>query len=217
MKNKTYIYAVLDKSGSMSQILDDSIGGFNHFLNEQKALPNECEMSIKLFNQSCSTIVEHTDLQKVQPLTRETYSVDGMTALYDAIGSSIDELSAYLSKLNEEDRPNKVLIVILTDGQENSSKEYTSSKVSDMIKVQREGYNWEFIFLAANQDALSVADSINISKGNSLNFNFSASGANNAYASLSSVTRKYRSRSVDDMTLTNNLMDDAGIDNSKIV
>jgi hypothetical protein len=214
MKNKTYIYCILDKSGSMERILDDSIGGFNNFLTGQKEVPSECDMSIRLFDNTTEELVKHKNLQEVEPLTRQTYRIGGSTALYDAIGLSIDELGEYLASLDESERPEKVLIVILTDGQENSSRKYTYSQIREMINHQTEVYNWDFIFLAANQDALVVAETLSISRGNALNFEANSMGTTSLYDSLSMTTANYRSKDLSKVSKMA-LFSEAGIDNTK--
>lgn len=213
-QNKTYIYCVLDRSGSMSSIINDSIGGFNEFLTQQKQIPGECEVSINIFDDHQHLLINHKQINDVQPLTKEVYYPRGGTALYDAIGCSINSLGEYLSNLPEEERPEKVLFVILTDGEENQSKQFSGQQISNMISHQRDVYSWEFIFLAANQDALSVADTLSISKGNSMNFMASSMGTRSVYSSMSDSVSNYRSKAKKDVVLSA-LFNDAGIDNTK--
>ncbi len=216
MKNKTYIYFILDKSGSMSSILTDTIGGFNSFLRQQREISGDCEMSVRLFDTTNHELTKNQPLALVDDLTMGNYVPMGGTALYDAIGSSIDELGKYLASLPEDERPEKVLVTILTDGGENSSKTYTYEQISSMIKHQTEVYNWDFIFLAANQDAMAVADSLSISKGNAMNFSPTKMGVTTLYDSFYSTVSNYRS--ADSKKLKReSLFSEAGIDNTKTV
>jgi uncharacterized protein YegL len=203
---------ILDQSTSMGSIVDKTIEGFNGFLSEQKVQPGECEFSLRLFDSTTKEVVKNKPITEVDLLTKETYRPYGNTALYDAIGLSIDELGHHLSSLPEEERPNKVLVAILTDGEENSSTKYTAKKVSEMIKHQKDVYNWDFMFLASNQDALEVANNISIPKGNSMSFK-SASLGNIGLKKLSATLSSYRSNS---FVTRDEIFADAGMDNKEV-
>lgn len=192
-QNLTYIRGVIDKSGSMSNIHKESIQGLNAFIEEQKKQPGEANFGLMIFDTTYKNIIENKNLKDVELLTETSYMPSGMTALLDAIGKTIDELGIELSKLDESERPEKVLIIILTDGDENSSKEYSKTQIFDKIKHQKEVYNWEFIFLAANQDAIATAANFGIGANAALNFASNAVGTKSVYDSMSAATSLYRS------------------------
>lgn len=186
----TEIICVIDRSGSMGTIRNDAISGFNTFLEDQKAVDKPCKMTYAQFDTTYEVIHSGVDLQAVPPLTTETYVPRGGTALFDAVGRTIDEVGIRLAALPESERPGKVVFVILTDGEENSSCEFTRERILGMIRHQQEKYKWDFVFLAANQDAFAVGTSIGIS----YNANFIASGAGvkRAYAGASTGIAEYR-------------------------
>jgi uncharacterized protein YegL len=193
---KTKIICIIDRSGSMASIINDAIGGFNTFLNDQKKVDGEAVMDLVLFDTKFKKVVNNDDIQKVNELNRETYTCGGMTALYDAIGRTIDDELDYLAK-DPKNRCDKTLCVILTDGDENSSREYSGGKIRLMIEEMKEHFKWNFVFLAANQDAFASADKIGISKGNAVNFAATSDGINVAYKTASRVSTYYRTTSED--------------------
>lgn len=193
---KTKIICIIDRSGSMSSIKDDAIGGFNAFLKEQKGVDGEATMDLLLFDNKFNKVVDNVDIQKVNELNSQTYTIGGTTALYDAIGMSIDNELDYLAK-DSKNRPDKTLIVILTDGQENASHEYNRDRIKLMISEMEEQFKWCFIFLAANQDAVLTASGLGISKGNSMNFAATSDGINVAYQAMSRASTYYRSTNND--------------------
>ena len=143
------IVMVIDRSGSMGRICKDAIGSLNSFLKEQKEVPGEARVSAVLFNDSYQTLHDGITIMDVPDFDDKNYIPSGTTALLDAVGKAIDMTGERLSKLDEADRPEKVLVAILTDGLENSSKEYNRSQIFDKVKHQRDEYQWEFAFLAA--------------------------------------------------------------------
>ena len=202
----TKIICVLDRSGSMSSILDDAIGGFNQFLTDQQNFEgDEAVMTSLLFDDRFSYKYKDLAVQEVKPFNRETYVPRGMTALYDAIALAIDDEIDFLGNCPLDERPNKTLCVILTDGQENSSQKFNRDQIKSLINEMKEDYHWEFIFLAANQDAALSAEGIGISRGNSLTFDYSGEGVATAYESMSKATFNYRSAGVGEDT--SNLLD----------
>lgn len=194
-KNLRELIVVVDKSGSMSSIKSDAIGGFNEFLKEQKKSDFNVKMTLVFFDTTYEIVHNRVSVKKVPKLNEETYRPGGGTALYDAIGRAMDEVGDRLAGTKEEKRPEKVLVVILTDGEENSSKEYPYEKISGMIEHQRTKYNWEFIFLAANQDAMAVGSAMNISAN--LNFASTKTGVKKAYRGIQKLTKAYYSASLD--------------------
>ena len=185
----TEIAFVLDRSGSMNPIADDAIGGFNTFLKDQQALPGQARLTLVLFDHEYLVVHNSVDIQAVGPLDSNTYVPRGMTALLDAVGRTIDDTGARLAATPEEQRPAKVIVAILTDGQENASRDYTFAKVSGMIKHQQEKYSWEFIFLAANQDAIAAAGALSIHAKDAIAFQPTGQGIRDANAALSSRSR----------------------------
>lgn len=190
----TEIICIIDRSGSMDMIRRDAIGGFNTFLNEQKELPGEAVLTTIRFNHGYEVVHENKPLQEVQPLTEQEYRPEGMTALLDAVGKTIDDTGKRLAAMPEANRPEKVIVAILTDGHENASKTYSLSDVKERITHQKEAYDWEFIFLAANQDAFAEAAKIGIDREDSFNFDSTKEGIKEAYFNLSSSVKKYRER-----------------------
>lgn len=169
-KDYTHITVILDRSGSMEKVKEDTIGGFNAFLNEQKNLEGEATISIIQFDNEYEYIAKFKPIQEVEELNSSTYKPRGMTALYDALGKAIKQTGKTLRNMKEEDRPEKVVFVILTDGYENASKKYTADNIKDKIEHQQSKYNWDFTYIGANQDAILVGNSMGISKDKSLNF-----------------------------------------------
>ena len=156
-KNLTELVFILDRSGSMAGLEGDTIGGFNAMIQKQKDEPGEALVSTVLFDNISNVIHDRADIQKIQPMTRNEYYVRGCTALLDAVGGAIHHIGNVHKYAREEDRPEKTLFVITTDGMENASRKYSYEKVRSMIQRQQEKYGWEFIFLGANIDAAKEA------------------------------------------------------------
>jgi uncharacterized protein YegL len=186
----TEIVAILDKSGSMRGLTDDTIGGYNTFLEEQKAVPGDVNLTTILFNHEYEALHQRVNIHKAKNITNTEYVAKGNTALLDALGKSINELGSALQNTDEKDRPGKVLFLIITDGAENSSREYSLEKIKEMVELQRNTYNWEFIFMGANIDSFSTANSMGI--GRSFNYSATGEGINWVHHSLSTATLNYR-------------------------
>ena len=161
-KELTEIVFILDKSGSMGGLEADTIGGYNSFLEKQKKVEGEAYVSTVLFSDYSSVIHDRVPIEEVEPMTEKEYSVGGSTALLDAIGGAIHHIGNVHKYAREEDRPEHTIFVITTDGQENSSNEYSYEKLKKMITRQQEKYGWEFIFLGANMDAIGEAGRLGI-------------------------------------------------------
>jgi uncharacterized protein YegL len=161
-QNLTEIIVVMDKSGSMQTIRDDAMGAFNTFLDEQKKLPGKAQLTLTLFDTVYDMVHKCAPINDVPRLNTSTYAPGGMTALLDAVGRTIDEVGKRLAATPEEKRPGKVMMVIITDGQENSSHEYKRDQIMKKIDVQTNQYQWEFVFLAAGKDAMEEARGIGI-------------------------------------------------------
>lgn len=177
---RTEIIFVLDRSQSMTGLEKDTIGGFNTMLAKQKELPGEAVITTVLFDDRFELLHDRIPLAGVRPITRKEYYVRGSTALLDAIGTAIQKTSNAIAHTAEEQRPEKVIMFITTDGMENSSTEFSFRKISRMIDKQTKK-GWEFIFMGANMDAIDVAGRMGIAaeravtyradeKGTSLNF-----------------------------------------------
>ena len=192
MKNKTDITIILDRSGSMASVQDDTIGGFNSFLGEQQKDEGEAALSLVQFDDQYEVVYADKDLQNADKLNDRTFQPRGSTALYDAIGRTIQSTGQRLAALPESERPDKVVLMILTDGFENSSREFSAQKINQMIGHQRNVYSWDFVFIGANQDAVLSAHQIGIDDKAALTYAHNAQGTLEAFASVSRKMRGYR-------------------------
>jgi uncharacterized protein YegL len=179
-KNLTEIIFLLDRSGSMSGLEKDTIGGFNSFIERQCQLEGDTLLTTVLFDDQYEVLWNGKDARKVR-LTSKEYFIRGTTALLDAAGKTILDVGHRLSKTPEEQRPSSVIFVITTDGMENASREFTYEKVKELIKHQQDKYSWEFIFMGANIDAAEEAESLGISKENAFDFEASEVGVEKMY------------------------------------
>lgn len=189
----THIIFIVDRSGSMSGIANDMIGGYNTFIKKQKETPGECFVSFYQFDDIYEAVFERIALADVKDLDDKTYVPRNMTALYDAIGKTVNNYGEYLASLKEEERPERVLVVIITDGHNNSSYEFTLEQVSNMIKHQTDVYKWDFVFLGSNIDSWATGESLGVKAGSTLQFANVAGSVKNAFDSLSKSTQMYRS------------------------
>ena len=169
-KGLTEIVFILDKSGSMSGLEADTIGGYNSFLERQKKEEGEAYVSTVLFSDTNSVIHDRVPISKIEPMNDKQYSVGGCTALLDAIGGAIKHIGNVHKYAREEDRPEKTVFVITTDGQENSSRVYDYEKIKKLVKKQQEKYGWEFIFLGANIDAITEAGRLGIASNRAVRY-----------------------------------------------
>ena len=191
-KNLTEIVFILDRSGSMAGLEDDTIGGFNSMLQKQKAEDGEARVSTVLFDNVSEVIHDRIDIQRVAPLTRKEYYVRGCTALLDAVGSAIHHIGNVHKYACEEDRPEKTLFVITTDGMENASQRYSYEKLKAMIERQKEKYGWEFIFLGANIDAAKEAARFGIDADRAANYHADHVGTAVIYEAVSEAVCSVR-------------------------
>lgn len=187
-QNLTDIIVLIDRSGSMSTIKNDMEGGFNALIEEQKKLPGACNVTLAQFDTEYEQVYSCKPVAEVPLLELNPH---GSTALYDSLAKLITDSGNRYAAMKEEDRPGKVICVVITDGEENASHEYTREKILDMITHQREVYSWEFVYLGANQDAYAV--------GTSMGFNHSYDYAANSIGTTSMTNnvskglRSYRS------------------------
>jgi len=188
---KTEVIFILDKSGSMQKIKSDAIGGYNSFIEEQKKIEDDTKFTLVLFDSGYQKVYEAIDVSEVKNLTDDEYVPSSMTALYDAIGITIESTIEKIKNQPEAEKTERVLCVILTDGENNKSVKYTKEAVFNIIDEQRKS-GWEFLFLGANQDSFKSGTSISVSTDNSYNFSADSEGLRNAYMNISSSAAMYR-------------------------
>ncbi len=186
------ITVVLDRSGSMACLVDEVIGAFNTFVDEQQQVAGQASFSLVQFDDRYEVYLDAVDLAKVGRLDRTTYVPRGMTALYDAVGRAIVATGTRLAALDEAERPDKVVFLIQTDGMENASREFDAATLQDMIRHQQDKYAWEFVFLGANIDAGSVAEEIGIARDKALQYANNADGTRAAFAAVSDNLAGFR-------------------------
>ena len=191
-KNLTELVFILDRSGSMAGLEDDTIGGFNAMIQKQKNEPGEAVVSTVLFDNYSEVIHDRVDIQRIEPMTRNEYYVRGCTALLDAVGGAIHHIGNVHKYAREEDRPEKTLFVITTDGMENASRKYSYEKLKAMIERQKEKYGWEFIFLGANIDAAKEAARFGIDEDRAVNYNADREGTAVIYEAVSEAVCSVR-------------------------
>ena len=184
-KNLTELVFILDRSGSMAGLEADTIGGFNAMIGKQKKEAGEAYVSTVLFDNVSEVVHDRVSLEKIESMTREQYYVRGCTALLDAVGGAIHHIGNVHKYAREEDRPEKTLFVITTDGMENASRQYTYDKVRAMIQRQKEKYGWEFIFLGANIDAAKEAARFGIDEDRAANYHADCKGTAVIYEAMS--------------------------------
>lgn len=191
-KNLTEIVFILDRSGSMAGLEDDTIGGFNALIEKQKRENGEALISTVLFDHHSEVIHDRVDIQRIEPLTRNEYDVRGTTALLDAVGGAIHHIGNVHKYAREEDRPEKTLFVITTDGMENASRKYSYEKLKTMIQRQKEKYGWEFLFLGANIDATREAARFGIDADRAANYHADREGTSVIYETVSEAITQVR-------------------------
>ena len=201
-ENLTEIVFILDRSGSMSGLESDTIGGFNSMIAKQQKEEGEAIVSTVLFDDETDVIHDRVAIGEVKKLTEEDYYVRGCTALLDAVGGAIHHIGNVHKYAREEDRPAKTLFVITTDGLENASRHYSFKDVKKLIKRQQEKYNWEFLFLGANIDAIEVAGNMGISRDRSANYNCDEIGTALNYQVLEAAVTRVRKCKAADMAMT---------------
>lgn len=200
MKDLTKIVFIIDRSGSMQSVKDDAIGGMNAFIEEQKQQEGEATLSVYQFDDEYETLFENKSIQDAPQLDLRPRN---MTALYDAIGKTINNVGSELAALEEAERPDKVLFVIITDGAENASQEFNSSQVKEMIAHQKEKYSWNFIFICSDVSQIDDAyNNLGFTANSVMNMGKSGKSMNKAFANVSSYTSRARSMSTMDYMAT---------------
>jgi uncharacterized protein YegL len=175
-KGLTELVFILDKSGSMGGLEDDTIGGYNSMLQKQQTVEGDCHITTALFDNDCELLHDRIDIKAVSPITEKEYFIGGSTALLDAIGKTIHKIGNAQKYTADEYRAEKVMFVIITDGQENASREYSPHRVKHMVERQKSRYGWEFIFLGANIDAVETAGRYGIDANRAQNYHADGDG-----------------------------------------
>jgi len=195
--NLTELVFILDRSGSMGGLENDTIGGFNSMLSKQQAQPGDCRITTVLFDNEYETLHDRLDIKAVSAITDNEYFVRGQTALLDAVGKTINKIGSVQKNTAEDYRAEKVLFVITTDGLENASREFNYEKIKSMIERQKSKYGWEFIFLGANIDAVEVAGRFGISRNRAQNFHNDSEGVALNYCVVSKAVASFRAAPAD--------------------
>ena len=191
-KGLTEVIFILDRSGSMSGLEADTIGGFNSMIEKQKKEEGEAYISTVLFDDQTEVLYDRVPVSKVEPMNDKQYYVRGCTALLDALGGAIHHIGNVHKYAREEDRPEKTLFIITTDGMENSSHQYSYEKVKKMVERQKKKYGWEFLFLGANIDAIEVAGRFGIAANRAINYECDSKGTQLNYEVLSRTVSEFR-------------------------
>jgi uncharacterized protein YegL len=194
-ENLTELIVVLDRSGSMSSVRDDAIGGFNTFLKAQQEAVGEAKITVVQFDTVLEFYATDADVKNVAPLTTNSFVPRGTTALYDAVGLAIDNTGKKLAKMDEKDRPGKVLFAILTDGKENASSKYSGTQIKSMIAHQRDVYKWDFLFLAAGEGAFMEAEAIGMHLNKTMKFTNTGANQTKSFDMLATYAVNSRSLS----------------------
>ena len=191
-KGLTELVMILDRSGSMGGLEKDTIGGYNSMIEKQKKEEGSAHVTTVLFNHKVEILHDRLPLGCIKPITEEDYSVGGMTALLDAVGTTIERINDIQKAEGPENKAGKVIFVITTDGQENASKKYTYPRLKELIESQQKELGWEFIFLAANIDAVEAAEAYGIDRSRAVNYLADGEGTHEVYASVSCAMRNVR-------------------------
>jgi len=204
----TELVFILDRSGSMSGFEDDTVGGFNAMIEKQKEKDGFVFVSTVLFDNESEVLHDRVEIREVKPMTRDDYDVGGCTALLDAIGGAIHHIGNVHKYARPEDVPAHTIFVITTDGMENASHRYSSAEIKRKIKRQQEKYGWEFIFLAANIDAVETADDLGIRRDRAANYRQTKKGVGRSYHAMSEAIMSVRCGSTDEIDLKKLLEED---------
>lgn len=191
-KGLTELVFILDKSGSMSGLEKDTIGGYNSMLEKQKAVEGECRITTVLFDNNYELLHDRIDIRAVSPITEKEYQVGGSTALLDAIGRTIHKIGNAQKNTDDDYRAEKVMFIIITDGEENASREYSADKVKAQIERQKTKYGWEFIFLGANIDAVQTAGRFGIAPDRAVDYLADSAGTELNFKVMSAAVATFR-------------------------
>jgi len=194
---RTELVFILDRSGSMAGLESDTIGGFNSVLEKQRKESGDAAVTTVLFDSEYELLHDRFDIHNVKPITGEQYFVRGSTALLDAVGRTINKIANVQRNISENERAEKVMFVIITDGMENASREFSYPTIKRMIEFEKEKYGWDFIFLGANIDADEVAGRYGIHKSRAVNYHADAQGLKNSYDKINEAVRDVRQNNFD--------------------
>jgi Mg-chelatase subunit ChlD len=216
--NFTSISVVLDRSGSMAPLLNDTLGSFNKFLNDQKAVAGDAIFTLALFDDKYNLVHDCKSISEVPELNKDTYTIGGSTALLDAIGKTINETGAKLAAMKEEDRPSKVILVVITDGEENCSREFGGetgrAKIMQMMEHQQTKYNWDCIFLGAQASAIQAGTSMGFAATSSYKYASTSGGTKRLFDSLSAGISNSRRGLTKSATIDRDTLDGDNEDDS---
>ena len=205
--NYTHVSVLLDRSGSMESIKNDTIGGFNNFIGEQKKVEGEMTITLCQFDHEYENLYNFIDIQEVVPLTDRTFIPRGSTALLDSVAKIIIDTGKKLAEMSEEQRPERVMIVIITDGMENASVEQTRASVAAMVKHQEDNYQWQFVYIGANQDGFTEASKMGM---HGVSYTATGQGVSALYSAVTSnVTMNRRSDRGTNVKLTQEDIDNS--------
>ena len=193
-KDLTELVFIIDRSGSMSGLESDTIGGYNAMLEKQKKEQGEAVITTVLFDDKYELLHDRINIRGVEPITENDYFVRGSTALLDAVGKTINKISRVQKHTSEDQRAEKVMFVITTDGMENASREFSHEKIKEMITHQKIKYGWEFIFLGANIDSAEAADRFGIGRDMAADYNSDSEGTRLNYEVISQTVSDIRAR-----------------------
>lgn len=212
-ENFTSINIVVDASGSMAHLTHDTIGGLNSFIDDQKKEPGEAVVTLCTFNTDYRLPHDFVKLGSVPAVDGVLYRPSGGTALLDALGTTIDSVGAKLAAMPEEERPSKVIFLVITDGMENASRRYSAAQIKEKVEHQKNSYSWEFVFMGANIDAFAEGGNIGVASANSVGYTASAAGTRGLYANVSDNMKSYRASNVsrDDNFFKAKLIDPANV------
>lgn len=207
-KNLSEIVFLLDRSGSMSGLEKDTIGGFNAMIEKQKKEQGEALISTVLFDHEMKVLHDRVKVQDVKPISEKDYQVRGCTALLDAMGGAIHHIGNVHKYARNEDVPEHTIFVITTDGMENASSHYSSSKVRTMVERQKEKYGWEFLFLGANMDAIAAAKDFGIEEDKAVEYRSDDVGTRLNYAVMSEAICEFRTKGTVEKSWKRKIEDD---------
>jgi uncharacterized protein YegL len=190
--NLTHITLVLDRSGSMDAVRDDAIGGFNSFVEQQRSAPGDATLTLVLFDHEYLTVYRAKPIAEVPQLDRDHFVPRGNTALYDAIGRSVAETAEHVAALPEDTRPSRIVVAILTDGQENASKEYTHDRVRKILSEKAKETGWQILFLASNIDVARAAVDMGFRRENTQHYQDGGRGTRRAFGHVSRIVTSMR-------------------------
>ena len=192
MNNTTELVFILDRSGSMSGLESDTVGGFNSMIADQRGKEGDCYVSTILFSSESEVIHDRVKLEDVPKLTEKEYLPRGCTALLDAVGEAVKHIANIHKYARKEDVPAHTMFCITTDGLENASKKWTHRKVKELIEKQKEKYGWEFLFIGADIDTVEVAESIGISEERAASFTHNGKGSSSVFEAMGCAMEECR-------------------------